>query len=160
MNESQQTKWMLFSNLCKPFTISPLLMLLPQPPTRISLLLITTAACTNLSRLKREEARFSVLTSMLRSESTYLARVARRCKKSWCWILRTRPAADRFRWQRGSGSVSLEGRIKGWETLPGWGKGGMVQVGAVGKVSMVVASVDQPPDTMSPATGKLYEKTQ
>ena len=34
----------------------------------------------------------------------------------------------------------------------------MVHVGAVGKVSMVVASVDQPPDIMSPATGKLYER--
>ena len=29
-----------------------------------------------------------------------------------------------------------------------------------GKVAMLVASVDQPPLIMSPATGKLYEKTQ
>ena len=38
-----------------------------------------------------------------------------------------------------------------------------MQLGAVGKVSMLVLdgpSVDQPPVIMSPATGKLYEKTQ
>ena len=33
-----------------------------------------------------------------------------------------------------------------------------MQVGAVGKVSVLVVSVDQPPLIMSPATGKLYEK--
>ena len=113
--------WMLFYNLCKPFTISPLLMPRPQPPRMSILLLIERAAWTNLSWLKRDWkealAHLSVSTSLLRSESIHLAHCAKRCKKSWSWILRTRPVADRFRRQRWCGRLSLGRRIKGWK---GW----------------------------------------
>ena len=52
----------------------------------------------------------------------------------------------------------LEGEYKDEkdERLPGAGKGGMVQVGSVGKASMVVAA-PSPPVIMSPAIEKLYE---
>ena len=119
----EQAVWMLFSNLCKPFTISPVLLLLPNPPMRkiFSCLLVcnTTAAWTDLSWLKRdwEETRLSDLTSMLRSESNHLAHCAKRCKKSDWWTLRMRPSVDRCRRQRGCGQFSLGRRIKGWA---GW----------------------------------------
>ena len=114
---------MLFSNLClEPFTISAVDALLPPPPMRMIFSLIVTAAWLPLSWLKKglmwKGDRILQFTSMLRSESIHLAHCAKRCKKSWCDSLRTRPAADRCQWQRGCGNVSLGRRIRGRE---GWG---------------------------------------
>ena len=122
MNHNKRCKFYFQICALPSFTISPVLLLLfMKPPTRIILSLIWTAACPDLSWLKRdwEKARWLVLTSMLRSESIHLAHCAKRCKKCLkeclrC-LLRTRPAAVRCQRQRGSGSVSLGRRIRGWE---------------------------------------------
>ena len=105
------------------FTSSP--PVLSKPPRMNIVLLIETAAWALLSCLKRdwEKARWLVLTSMLRSESSHFGHghCAKRCKKSWCpchHLHRRRPAADRFPQQRGCGTFSLGRRIKGckgWE---------------------------------------------
>ena len=94
------------------------LLLLPRPPITM-ILLVTTAAWSYLSWLKRgsirQHGRILRFTSKLRSESIHLAQCAKRCRKSWCPDLRMRPAADRFWRQRGSGRISLGRIIKGWE---------------------------------------------
>ena len=109
---------MLFSNLYKPFTFSPDI-LLRDPPRTMILFLIETAAWPYLSWLKRglisRDDRILLFTSMLRSESNHLAHSAKRCKKSCLSTLRMRPAAVRFRRQRGCGRISLGRRIRGWE---------------------------------------------
>ena len=118
MNHNKQCKCYIPVCVLPSPTISPVFML-STPPRMNILSLIETAPCANLFWLKRdwEEARLLVLTSMLRSESISVVPCAKRCRMSWCCILRRRLAADRFPRQRGNERISLGRRIRGWE---GW----------------------------------------
>ena len=74
-----------------------------------------TATCQYLSWLRKDWCdRRKVFTSMLRSQSIYLAHCANRRKKSRCQTLHRRSTDVRFQRQRGCGAFSLGRRIKRW----------------------------------------------
>ena len=126
-----KAKGMLFCNLCKLtfYYFTGVDAAAPVPANDDDLSLCQCNSCMARPLLAERgliwKVRWSVFTSMLRIESTDLAHCAKRCKRFWCQReSHHRPPASCWR-QRGSGDISLERRIKGFnkylgEGMEGW----------------------------------------
>ena len=166
------------------FTISPVLLLGPPPRMIMSSLpSATTAACSDLSWLKRNMffelwwcnncfelhniilkaslsdvfvMKANNLTSKCGSPPSRPVLSSTICTMSWCPTHRT-PQGCRWS-QRGSGVFSLRQQLQ-WdeeqdESLPGEGKGGIMQLAFVGKTSTSVWA-PRPPVIITPAQWKI-----
>ena len=161
---------MLFSNLCKPFTISPD-MRLADPPRTIILLLIEIAPCQYLSWLKRGliwQVWFDKMIGVYCSPqccvvSPIIFAFSPRDASSPTAAAQT-SANDQlltvFHNREGVEPSPLGGEWKDEkdERLPGAGNGGMVQVGAddLENVSMLVLA-PKPPVMISPVMGNCMK---